>query len=167
MRKQLKVQSSRLQANKKSFLFLIIFLLATGFAYSQDDMIKFINKRHKEIKEKEKTLKKEEERLNALSRDVDERIQRYTKILDQLEKVLVKVEQTNDAKIDRLVKTYEAMPPEKAAAVLSAIKEAMASKIILKMKPKKAGAVMAYMDKKKVVSIMEGIANFGKKFPTR
>ena len=174
MKKQFTVHGSRFTVNKKFFLFLIVFLLLTvhyslfiGFAHAQGDMVKFINKRHKEIKEKEGTLKKEEERLNAIRKDVDERIQKYTKLLDQFEDVLKKVEQISNEKLDRLVKSYESMPPEEAAAALSAINQPMAVKIILKMKPKKVGAVMAYMDRKKVVSVTEGMINFEKKFPTK
>ena len=160
--------------NKKFFLFLVVFLLFTihyslfiGFVYAQDDTIRFIAKRHKEIKDREEILKKEEERLNALKKDVDDRIQKYMKLLDQFENMLGKVEQTDRARIDYLVKIYETMPPGEAAALLSALNESMTAKIILQMKPKKAGAVMVYMDRKKVVSITKGMTNFEKKFPTK
>jgi flagellar motility protein MotE (MotC chaperone) len=130
-------------------------------------MVLFIEKKQKELKEKEESLIKEEERLKVIRKDIDERIEKYSKILAQIEDLLKKVEEVQDEKLDRLVKAYESMPPEEAADKLSALSEPMAIKIINKMKPKKAGAVMAYMDSKKVASLMEGMANFDKKFPTR
>ncbi|NWF51688.1 MAG: hypothetical protein HXY47_01225 [Nitrospirae bacterium] len=130
-------------------------------------MIQFIEKKQKELKEKEEILAEEEERLKIIRKDIDDRIEKYSKILTQIENLLKKVEEVQDEKLDRLVKAYESMPPEEAADKLSALSEPMAIKIINKMKPKKAGAVMAYMDSKKVASLMEGLANFDKNFPTR
>lgn len=158
---------------KSLYTFLSILLLIISFCllpfsiHAQDDMVLFIEKKQKELKEKEESLIKEEERLKVIRKDIDERIEKYSKILAQIEDLLKKVEEVQDEKLDRLVKAYESMPPEEAADKLSALSEPMAIKIINKMKPKKAGAVMAYMDSKKVASLMEGMANFDKKFPTR
>lgn len=148
-------------------LFIVSFCLLPFSAEAQDDMIQFIEKKQKELKEKEEILAEEEERLKIIRKDIDDRIEKYSKILTQIENLLKKVEEVQDEKLDRLVKAYESMPPEEAADKLSALSEPMAIKIINKMKPKKAGAVMAYMDSKKVASLMEGLANFDKNFPTR
>lgn len=130
-------------------------------------MLQFIEKKQRELKEKEASLIKEEERLKVIRKDIDERIEKYSKILVQLENLLKKAEEVQDEKLDRLVKAYESMPPEEAADKLSALSEPMAIKILNKMKPKKAGNVMANMDSKKVASLIEGMSNFDKNFPTR
>ncbi|MGQ9569987.1 MAG: MotE family protein [Thermodesulfovibrionales bacterium] len=150
------------------FVFFIISLYLLPFPiYAQDDMLQFIEKRQRELKEKEESLIKEEERLKVIRKDIDDRIEKYSKILNQIENLLKKAEQLQDEKLDRLVKAYESMPPEEAADKLSALSEPMAIKIMNKMKPKKAGSIMSYMDSKKVASLMEGMTNFDKKFPTR
>ncbi len=146
------------------FLFSCIFSFS---AYAQDDMLQFIEKKQKELKEKEESLIKEEERLKVIRREVDDRIEKYSRILAQIESLLKKAEEVQDEKIERIVKVYESMPPEEAADKLSALSEPMAIKIIKRMKPKKAGTVMAYMDSKKVASLMEGMSIFDKNFPTR
>ncbi len=155
---------------KKGFfilLFIVSFCLLSFPIRAQDDMLQFIEKRQRELKEKEESLIKEEERLKVIRKDIDDRIEKYSKLLTQIEDLLKKVEQVQDEKIDRLVKAYESMPPEEAADKLSTLSEPIAIKIMNKMKPKKAGAVMAYMDSKKVASLMEGMTNFDKNFPTR
>jgi flagellar motility protein MotE (MotC chaperone) len=147
-------------------LCFVLYLLFTASSYAQDDMIAFIEKKQKEIKEKETFLLKEEERLKILRKDLDERIEKYTNLLNQVENVLKKLEQLQDEKIDHVVKAYEVMPPEEAAIRLAALPEITAIKIIKKMKPKKAGIIMAYMDPQKVASLTEGLTKFEKNFPT-
>jgi flagellar motility protein MotE (MotC chaperone) len=147
-------------------LFIVHWLIFTVSAYAQDDMIKFVEKKQKEIKEKESTLLKEEERLKVLRKDIDERIEKYTRLLTQLENILKKLEQVQDEKFEHVVKSYEVMPPEEAAERLSALPEQTAVKIIRRMKPKKAGTVMAFIDSKKVASLTEIMTKFEKNFPT-
>jgi flagellar motility protein MotE (MotC chaperone) len=130
-------------------------------------MIAFIEKKQKEIKEKETFLIKEEERLKILRKDLDERIEKYTNLLNQIETVLKKLEQIQDKKIEHIVKAYEVMPPEEAGTRLAVLPEITAIKIIKKMKPKKAGIIMSYMDPQKVASLTEGLTKFEKNFPTQ
>jgi len=49
------------------------------------------------------------------------------------------------ARIGRLAKTYEAMPPAKAAPLLEDLDDELATAIVSKMKPKKSAAVLAQM----------------------
>lgn len=142
-------------------------LFTTARAFAQDEMIAFIEKKQKEIKEKEDALRKEEERLNAIRKDVDERIGKYTLLLNQIDEALKKIEQIRDERLDHVVKAYEAMSAEDAAARLSALDESMAVKIMLRMKGKKAGAVIGLMEPRKAASITEKMAKVVKNFPAR
>ncbi len=161
------------QLNKlRIFSVLIILSLIYCFSfpptsYAQDDILKLIEKKQAEIKDKEVLLKQEEKRLQALKKDIDDRIEKYTKILAQLEDVLKKIEQAREQNFEHIVKTYETMPPEEAAQRLSILDEELLVKIILKMKPKKAAAIMALMDTKKAASVTQSISSIEKKFPTK
>ena len=149
-----------------SVVFSALVFLALS-SYAQDDMITFIEKKQKEIKEKENILLKEEERLKVLRKDLDDRIEKYATLLNQIENVLKKLESVQDEKFDHIVKVYETMPPEEAATRLAALSEPTAIKIIRKMKPKKSGTIMAFMPPNKVASITEGMTKFEKNFPTQ
>lgn len=120
-----------------------------------------------ELLEREAALKKEEERLKALKKDVDERIAKYTKLLDSIEEKLKLFESAKNEKMDHIIKTFESMPGEEAAARLSAMNEVTAMKIIMKMKSKKAGVIMSFIEPKKAASLTEGILNIEKKFPSK
>lgn len=149
------------------FLSLIYCFSFPLTSYAQDDMFKLIEKKQAELKDKEVLLKQEEKRLEALKKDIDERIEKYTKILAQLENVLKKIEQIREQNFEHIVKTYETMPPEEAAQRLSILDEELLVKIILKMKPKKAAAIMAFMDSKKAASVTQSISSIEKKFPSK
>ncbi|MEW6569720.1 MAG: hypothetical protein AB1390_00885 [Nitrospirota bacterium] len=148
-----------------SLLFIVHFPLALS-VHAQDDIIKFIEEKQREIKEKENALLKEEERMKALRKDIDERIEKYATLLDRLETVLKKLEHVRNERLGNVVKLYEVMPPEEAATSLSAIPEHTVVKIISRMNPKKAGAIMACMDAQKAASITEAMTKFEKNFPT-
>ncbi len=168
--RRLTTHDSRLTTCYLSLVTLLVtchLSLVTVSAYAQDDLVKFIEKKRVELTEKEDALEKEDERLKALRRDVDERIDKYTKLLSQIEETLKKIEAAKNERMEHLVKTYEAMPTEEAAARLSALDEPTAVKIIFRMKSKKAGAVMAAMEPKKVAAITESMTKVVKKFPIK
>jgi flagellar motility protein MotE (MotC chaperone) len=133
-------------------LAFILFILVSAVS-AEDDMVKFVEIKRIELKEKEASLKHEEEHLNSLRKDVDEKIAVYTKLLAQIESVLNKVEQVKDDKIENVVKAYEVMTAEEAAARLSVLDNATAIQIMTRMKSKKAGAIIAAMAPNKAATL--------------
>lgn len=120
----------------------------------------------RDLKEREAAVRKEEERLSAIKKDVEQKIAEYRGLLDKIEKMLSKIEQANDEKLAHAVKVYEAMPAEDAAARLSVIDEHTAVNILMQMKAKKAGAVISFMDPKKAASVTKSMTGTVKNFPT-
>lgn len=147
--------------------FCIFLFISSSVSYAQDDLLKIVEKKQTELKDRENQLRQEEKRIETLRKDLDERIAKYTKILAQIESLLKKIEQIKDQNFEQIVRTYEAMPPEDAAIKLSALDEELAVKIISKMKYKKAAAIMALMDTKKATNITQSMNTIEKKFPTR
>lgn len=140
-------------------------LLPPISANAQDDVIQFIEKKQKELKQKEDYLDTEEKKLNTLKKDVEEKTARYTKLLNDLENKLKEIEKIRGERLDYIVKVYEGMPPEDAAVKLNALDDQTATEIITRMKSKKAGAVMSYMDERKAASITYSITRLEKKIP--
>lgn len=158
--------------SKTTVAFAVIFAVlfcsqtAVRLSFAGDDVIKSVLKKNSELKEKEQRLNKEEERLSALKRDVDERIEKYSGILARIEAALKKAEQIRDEKLEHIIKSYEAMPPDEAAQRLAALDRATAIKIIAKMKSKKVSAILASMEPKTVAVITENILKTENFFPT-
>ncbi|MBI4688637.1 MAG: hypothetical protein HY756_12840 [Nitrospirae bacterium] len=182
--KKVRIQKSEVRMqNAKTFilnsvfciLYSVIFMLSTNLAYAQGNAANAASasntqdasKKNIELTEKEEALKKEEAELKALRKDVEEKIEKYTKLLGDIEDAIKKIETGREAAMEHVIKAYESMSSEDAASRLSALDESTAIKIILKMKSKKAGAVIALMETKKAAAITEGIASVVKKFPTK
>lgn len=147
------------------FLTLIFIFFNPFFIDAQDDLINLLKKKNAELIEKEKSLKKEEERILALKRDISEMINKYSKILNDLENAIKRVENMKRERLEHLIKTYEAMPPEKAAQHMSTMDEQTAVNILSGMKNKKAALILSNMDSKKAISLTEAIYNPVKKIP--
>ncbi len=152
-------------------LFIALFTFASlspgHLAAADDDLLLLIQKKQRELKEREDALARQEERLKALRQDLDERMAKYEKLLEQIETALTKLETRQEEKIDSVVKAYEVMPAEEAADRLAALPEGTAIKILRRMKPKKAGTIMASMDAKKVASLTERMTTVEKNFPVQ
>lgn len=158
---------NKLKAGGKLFLLSLAAVLTLSLLASvvpaQDDPVKAIEAKRVELKEKEEALKRDEVRLNALKKEVEARIETYTRLLAQMEAVLKRVEQVKGEKIENVVKAYEVMPPEDAAARISALDSDTALSIMTRMKSKKAGAIIAVMEPHKAATLTRRLASITSK----
>lgn len=148
---------------KAALLVLVVFaccLLPAAEGSAQEDAVKFVETKRLELKEKEERLKREEERLTALRKDVEEKIAAYDKLLVRLEETLKQANAARGERLDNVVKAYEIMGPEDAAARLGALDEATALRILSRMKSKKAGAVIAAMPTAKAAALTRRMTTF-------
>jgi flagellar motility protein MotE (MotC chaperone) len=136
-------------------------------AFGQEDPGKIVEQKRQELTEKERRLKSEEERIKNIEKEVEGKIQKLNQLLIQIEGALKKLAEVRSEKLDHLVKTFEAMPPEEAAIRLSALDKPLAVQIIFRMTSKKAGPIMALMEPQKVAEITEAVSKTEKKIPTK
>jgi flagellar motility protein MotE (MotC chaperone) len=133
---------------------------------AQEESGKTVEQMRQELIEKEKKLKIEEERIRVIEKEVDLKIQKLNQLLTRIEESLKKQAEVRSERIAHLVKTFEAMPAEEAAQRLSTLEKTTASQILFKMNNKKAGAVLAEMEPRKVAELTEGFLKTEKKVPT-
>jgi flagellar motility protein MotE (MotC chaperone) len=119
------------------------------------------------LAERERALKVEEERLLVLRKEVDAKIAKYEKLLGQAEEKQKRKQEEKDAKVEQIVKLFEGMSPEGAAARLAALDDGMAAAILGGMKSRKASAVLSVMDPKRVAVIAVKIVGRGNIFPAQ
>ncbi len=122
-------------------------------------------KKVSDLAERERTLKVEEERLLVLRKEVDMKIAKYEKLLGQAEEKQKRKQEKKDARVDQIVKLFEGMSPEGAAARLAALDDGMAAAILGRMKSRKASAALSVMDPKRVAVIALRIVGRVKNFP--
>ncbi|MBF0537684.1 MAG: hypothetical protein HQL03_05440 [Nitrospirae bacterium] len=118
-----------------------------------------------ELIRKEIELKRREERLQALKADVDRRIDKYEKLLSQIEEALNKVKDADVERMKKLVKAYEAMEPEEASAQLTELDEDLAVTILLKMNSRKAGAALGLIEPQKAAALSKKMSKTVNNFP--
>lgn len=124
-----------------------------------------LTKKAPDLAERERALKAEEERLLVLRKEVDMKIAKYEKLLGQAEEKQKRKQEEKDAKVDQLVKLFEGMSPEGAAARLAALDDGMAAAILGRMKSRKASAALSAMEPKRVAVIALKIVGRVKNFP--
>jgi flagellar motility protein MotE (MotC chaperone) len=159
-------RSKRTEVRQKTIigrlLFLLcvlasFFLLLASAAPAQEDPLKVVEEKRLELKEREDVVKRDELRLAALKKDVDDKIKTYTDLLARVEAALKRVEQVKGDKIETVVKAYEAMPAEDAATRLAALDNDTALLILTRMKSKKVGAAIALMDPQKAAVLTKSM----------
>lgn len=144
-------------------LSIVSCLLIFTPAFAQEDMVKVIEAKRIELKEKEDALKHEEQRLNVLRKEVDERIETYATLLTQVEAAVKKGEEIKNERIESVVKAYEIMPPEDAAVRLTVLDDDIALQIMTRMKSKKAGAIIAIMEPRKAAALTKSMTTLSSK----
>ncbi len=147
---------------------LFVIMVFNGeIVYCQDDLLVMIEKRQKELDERERSLRLEEERLQVMKKELDEKLSRYSDLLKKINSLLDQMEQKNIQNMEYLVKVYESMPPDEAGQRLSVIDETLAANILKRMKPRKAGAILSTMEPQKVSIITRHLSQNKKKIPER
>ncbi len=138
-------------------LFVVLSFLLPGPSYSEEPLSRYLLKKKAEINQKELKLKSQEEALRELELLIEKKIKLYNNLLASLEKIIKQLKKTESEKFLHVVKTYEKMSPEEAAAQFEQLDEDMAVKIISKMKERKAAAVLARMSPEKAARLIEKV----------
>jgi flagellar motility protein MotE (MotC chaperone) len=145
---------------------LCLALTAPPFVFAEDQM-GFIKAKRQELDQREQELNREAEKLKALKAELEKRILKYEQILARLDVVLTETDQKRQERVQRIVKAYEAMPSEEAAAKLSQLDDELAVAVLLKMKSKKAGSALAAMESSKAADLTSKMSKMQKNFPAR
>ncbi|HEX8948758.1 MAG TPA: hypothetical protein VF790_07345, partial [Dissulfurispiraceae bacterium] len=99
----------------------------------------------------------EEERLDILKTDLQKEIDQYKQLKKEFEDTQKALDEQGRARLQKVVKMYEAMPAEDAAKKLESLDEGSAVAILSAMKPKTAGKILAQMDNEKAANISRRI----------
>ncbi len=127
------------------------------------DLMKDVNfvlalkKKQVELDEKEAALNKEAERLNTLKAEILARLEELRQLETKLAGVLDQEKGEEGKKLKDLARVYEAMPPDKAAAMLAKLDVKTAAGITMNMKRDRAGAIWGHLDAQKAVEITREI----------
>ena len=112
-----------------------------------------INRKEQEIVEREGELKRKEERLNVIKRDIEARLAELRKVHQEIESLVRKINEADDERTRKIVKIYESMSPEEAATRIEGLDREMAVMILSAMSEKKAAKILGLVDVKRSVEL--------------
>ena len=113
--------------------------------------------RQKQLDNREKILKEEERKIEALRKDLVEKMEALRAMEEKMTPSLEVQKVEKDKKYQALAKMYEATPAEKASTIFEKMDRKMAAEIMLRMNSKKAGAVWANINRDIGVEIVREI----------
>jgi len=117
-------------------------------------------------------LDRKQEKLELQTREMSiqkdrllEEEKRVTQKIEKLQSMLEKVKtyEAEHARLEseefmKIVKTYEKMPPKKAAAVISVMEDKVALEILKQIKEKSMAGILAAMDSQRAMSLTSKLA---------
>ncbi|MCL4456268.1 MAG: hypothetical protein M1147_11145 [Nitrospirae bacterium] len=99
----------------------------------------------------------EEERMNILKSDIQKEIEQLKKLKQEIENAQKALDDKTKEKLTQIAKIYEAMPAEEAARKLEKLDDDIAVIILIALKPKNAGKILAQMEADKAAAISKKI----------
>jgi len=121
-------------------------------------MIETIEKKNRELKRREEELFLKEQQLKVLEEKVRADLKKIEEALARSEEQLGIQNERIRQNINALVKAYSSMKPDEAAALVEALDEDLAIKILAGMRSKAAGKILSRLDVKTAKNISEKMA---------
>lgn len=100
----------------------------------------------------------EEKRLEKTREEIGERIAALKQIRAQVAKDMARYHSEREKEMNHLVKIYEAMSPEEAGPLVEQLAQDISVELLFRMKDKKAGRILEFVDEGRAVSITEDLA---------
>ncbi len=109
----------------------------------------------KELQFREEQVKREEANLQALKRDIEDKIQQLKALQTKVSKLLKKRDEQEEKRLEQLARVFESTPPEQAGPLLSKLDVKTAAEILYRMNGRKAGKIWGYVKADRAVKISE------------
>ncbi|OGW23139.1 MAG: hypothetical protein A2X55_09190 [Nitrospirae bacterium GWB2_47_37] len=95
--------------------------------------------------------------MNILKSDIQKEIEQLKKLKQEIENAQKALDEKTKEKLTQIAKIYEAMPAEEAARRLEKLDDDTAVIILIALKPKSAGKILAQMESDKAAAISKKI----------
>jgi flagellar motility protein MotE (MotC chaperone) len=128
--------------------------------YSQDELnlLQNLNKRREELDQRERDLVLKSKTLEATEKRINDKIDEMKNLQAELSRVIAQYNEKQDAQIKSLVKIYENMKPDEAAAIFNEMEMPILLEVIAKMSERKVAPVLANMSPKKARDVTQELA---------
>lgn len=121
-------------------------------------ILKSIEQKEKDIKNREDVLKKREEQLKLLQVEIEQKFNDIKKVQGRIEQLVVLRKDLVEKSIRHLVKVYSSMKPNEAGPLIEKLDRDITIQILSKMKGKAAGKILARVNPTLAAQLSEEIA---------
>lgn len=109
------------------------------------EVLKQLSSRREELDRRGKDLDTRASLIKVAEQRVDQKIKEMESLRQQLQSMVNKVSEGQQAQLDNLVKIYETMKPDEAARIFESLDMPTLLGVVLRMKPKSTAPIMAKM----------------------
>ncbi|MBU1052851.1 MAG: hypothetical protein KKC46_03345 [Proteobacteria bacterium] len=102
-------------------------------------------------------LKSQQEELAAIRDDISNKIEKLTRLREEIKLDLAKIETIQNKKTKHLIKAYSAMKPQSAAELVEKLDTDFAVELLSQMKGEAVGTILSNLDKDKAAKITKGL----------
>lgn len=128
------------------------------FSQTEIDLLQNLSKRREELDQREKDLDIKAKVLGAAEKRVNDKVLEMKTLEGELSKVIAQYNEKQDEQIKSLVKIYENMKPDEAAAIFNEMEMPILLEVISKMSERKVAPVLANMNPKKAKDVTQELA---------
>ncbi len=129
------------------------------YSQSELDLLQNLAKRRDELEQRERDLDIKAKVLEASEKRITDKIAEVKTLEADLSKVLAQYNVKQDEQIKSLVKIYESMKPDEAAAIFNELELPILLDVISKMSERKVALVLANMNPKRARDVTQELAD--------
>lgn len=133
------------------------------YTQTELDLLQNLSKRRDELDQRERDLAIKSKVLDASEKRITDKIAEIKTLEAELSKVLAQYNEKQDGQIKSLVKIYESMKPDEAAAIFNELEMPILLDVIGKMSERKVALVLANMNPKRARDVTQELADRRKK----
>ncbi len=137
--------------------------LQPRYSQTELDLLQNLSKRRDELDQREKDLEIKAKVLEATDKRIADKMNEMKTLKNDLSGVLAQYNEKQGAQIRSLVKIYENMKPDEAAAIFNEMEMPILLEVIGKMSERKVALVLANMSPKKARDVTQELAEKRKK----
>ncbi len=129
------------------------------FSRSEIELLQELSRRRDELDQREQTLVQKEGLLAAAEQRIDKKIAELDTIRSDIEALIKKYNEQEEAEVQRLVKIYEAMKPKDAARIFDQLDMNILLQVVERMAERRVAPILADMSPKRANELTSEIAS--------
>lgn len=121
-------------------------------------LLQSLQERQTQLTTREQELTRREEALRTLQQQMEERLATLTLLRKEIAALLEEKSAFEERRLEHLVKVYEGMKPDEAAALIERLNSDTAVRLLYQMKEKKAAPILGLLKPEIAVQLSERLA---------